>query len=114
MVVPKDEVGTWKTKLIEQNTYVLQHLNVYRNDFQYKACDNPYKGVIFAGTTVKQKPIPEIPPSGFQFKDFNDIINGKFRVDLLVGKSYIVLSTFTYGISIFLNTQINIITTKNA
>ena len=56
-----------------------------KNDLPLKVCDNNFKLFFSAGTTITQVDIPEIPPQTFQFKPFQDFLNGDFDVDSVYG-----------------------------
>jgi hypothetical protein len=82
----------WKSKVTEGATYVMQNFKIHPNDFSLKACLHPFKLVFVGGdggTTLKPTLIPEIPQCRLTFKPFEEILEGRYRSEILVGNIYI-------------------------
>lgn len=66
-------------------TCKLQNFIPRPNDFKDKACDHLYKLLFTLGTLLREVDSSKVPHDDFKFKESGDILNGKFRSDLLVG-----------------------------
>lgn len=69
----------------ENQTYVLENFLVFKNEDKFKVSDHPFKVVINEGTVIRVKDLPEIPTTGYKFKEFEDTLKGNFDPNLLVG-----------------------------
>ncbi|KAI5443462.1 hypothetical protein KIW84_012201 [Lathyrus oleraceus] len=67
----------------ENMTCIINNGSVYNNDFQWKVCDHSKKSVFLGGTTMKAIELQNIPPKGYFFKDFGEILQGKCKTDRL-------------------------------
>lgn len=83
--MPKEETNKWTNRVREEMICKLQNFNVAPNDFKYKACDHGFKLIFTPTTLLRELDSSEIPNEELKFKDFGDILNGKYRADLLVG-----------------------------
>ncbi|CAH9094303.1 unnamed protein product [Cuscuta europaea] len=86
------EVLTWKSKLKENETYVMQNFKVLCNEGQFKACDHPFKLQFTSCTTLKHQELPDIPKDYYSFKKFSEILSGNLRTNVLVAFHDIVRS----------------------
>lgn len=82
-------------------TCIINNGSVYNNDFQWKVCDHSKKIVFLGGTTMKAIELQNIPPKGYFFKDFGEILQGKCKTDRLEGNLNSIITYITY---IFANT----------
>ncbi|CAH9075812.1 unnamed protein product [Cuscuta epithymum] len=78
------EVLTWKPKVKENETYVMQNFKVLCNEGEFKACDHPFKLQITSGTTCKHQELADIPKDYYSFKNFSEILSGNLRTDVLI------------------------------
>lgn len=83
--MPKEETPKWINRVREEMICKLQNFTPQPNDFQYKACDHGFKLIFTPQTLIRELDSDEVPHDEFKFKDFGDILNGKFRGDLLIG-----------------------------
>ncbi|RHN78616.1 putative non-specific serine/threonine protein kinase [Medicago truncatula] len=71
-------------KMIEENTtYTLSNFLVLTNDLSFKASDNKYKLIWTGGTTAVDPNVHDIPDKDLKFKPFAEIVDRKWRSDLL-------------------------------
>lgn len=81
-------------KMIEENTtYTLSNFLVLTNDLFFKASDNKYKLIWTGGTTAVDPNVHDIPDNDLKFKPFAEIVDRKWRSDLLY-RQYINLQCF--------------------
>lgn len=86
LTVPKEFVGENKDKLRYNGTYEMDNFKVQKNDIVVKASSHRYRLSVTGATVITEQDFPNIPVAGFNFKDFGEVLNGKYRTDLLVGK----------------------------
>jgi hypothetical protein len=105
VVLPSDLCPLFESKLEEGTTYIMKNFKVQPNDLKVKFCTHPFTLVAVGGeggSDIIPTKLPNIPSYKFNFKSFDDIKNGKYRHDLLVGTySCLCICTFIM-ISIFL------------
>ncbi|MCI22060.1 hypothetical protein A2U01_0043235, partial [Trifolium medium] len=54
----------------------------------FKVCESPFKVVFGSGTKfTKDDSITNIPPHEFHFKRFKEVQDGKFKINILYGRS---------------------------
>ncbi|GAU12584.1 hypothetical protein TSUD_131940 [Trifolium subterraneum] len=82
--VMTDEIENWKLKLKEGKTYFMRNFRVGSNDLAYKMFPHKYRLTFVGAKRVDEEEIADIPKSSFNFKDFEEILSGKFTPDLLV------------------------------
>ena len=86
--------------LKENCTYVMHSFKVIKNDGQYRVCDHQYKLAFIGVTVVSQSDLDGLPFKKFKFSEFANVITGRFKPDLLVGKfSYNLAAHFVHKIA---------------
>ncbi|WJX77104.1 hypothetical protein P8452_60444 [Trifolium repens] len=91
VVLPSDLYPLFESKLEEGTTYIMKNFKVQPNDLKVKFCTHPFTLVAVrgdGGSDIIPTKVPNIPSYKFNFKSFDDIKNGKYRHDLLVGAVY--------------------------
>ncbi|KAI5428468.1 hypothetical protein KIW84_033449 [Lathyrus oleraceus] len=83
VLIRHDHLLKWKEVIKENMTCIINNGSVYNNDFQWKVCDHSKKIVFLGGTTMKAIELQNIPPKGYFFKDFGEILQGKCKTDRL-------------------------------
>ncbi|KAI5384725.1 hypothetical protein KIW84_071653 [Lathyrus oleraceus] len=83
VLIRHDHLLKWKEVIKENMTCIINNGSVYNNDFQWKICDHSKKIVFLGGTTMKAIELQNIPPKGYFFKDFGEILQGKCKTDRL-------------------------------
>ncbi|KAI5415716.1 hypothetical protein KIW84_040939 [Lathyrus oleraceus] len=83
VLIRHDHLLKWKEVIKENMTCIINNGSVYNNDFQWKVCDHSNKIVFLGGTTMKAIELQNIPPKGYFFKDFGEILQGKCKTDRL-------------------------------
>ncbi|KAI5401770.1 hypothetical protein KIW84_066297 [Lathyrus oleraceus] len=83
VLIRHDHLLKWKEVIKENMTCIINNGSVYNNDFQWKVCDHSKKFVFLCGTTMKAIELQNIPPKGYFFKDFGEILQGKCKTDRL-------------------------------
>ncbi|KAI5401138.1 hypothetical protein KIW84_065836 [Lathyrus oleraceus] len=83
VLIRHDHLLKWKEVIKENMTCIINNGSVYNNDFQWKVCDHSKKLVFLGGTTMKAIELQNIPPKGYFFKDFGEILQGKCKTDRL-------------------------------
>ncbi|KAI5417678.1 hypothetical protein KIW84_042333 [Lathyrus oleraceus] len=83
VLICHDHLLKWKEVIKENMTCIINNGSVYNNDFQWKVCDHSKKFVFLGGTTMKAIELQNIPPKGYFFKDFGEILQGKCKTDRL-------------------------------
>ncbi|KAI5391630.1 hypothetical protein KIW84_076444 [Lathyrus oleraceus] len=81
VLIRHDHLLKWKEVIKENMTCIINNGSVYNNDFQWKVCDHSKKIVFLGGTTMKAIELQNIPPKGYFFKDFGEILQGKCKTD---------------------------------
>lgn len=79
----------------------MYNFRVVPNDGQYKVCAHPFKLFFTGGTTLRQVDLAEIPLKSFEFKSFEDIDNGNYDPNMLIGELVLVLSKLVFSYLIF-------------
>jgi len=100
-MIKKEDMGVWEEKLKEGETYIMHNFKLLKNRAQYRVCEHPFKLLFIGATSIRPQPIASIPRKLWKFKSIKDIIDGKYCVDLLVGK-FIVVSLCMCPIFIFI------------
>ncbi|KAI5419047.1 hypothetical protein KIW84_043302 [Lathyrus oleraceus] len=83
VLIRHDHLLKWKEVIKENMICIINNGSVYNNDFQWKVCDHSKKIVFLGGTTMKAIELQNIPPKGYFFKDFGEILQGKCKTDRL-------------------------------
>ncbi|KAG5001558.1 hypothetical protein JHK87_022630 [Glycine soja] len=91
VIVKKEDLKNWEVELKEGKTYYMYNFRVVPNDGQYKVCAHPFKLFFTGGTTLRQVDLAEIPLKSFEFKSFEDIDNGNYDPNMLIGELVLVL-----------------------
>ncbi|KAI5409237.1 hypothetical protein KIW84_054876 [Lathyrus oleraceus] len=65
------------------NNKGIEHLEMIVMDSLWKVCDHSKKIVFLGGTTMKAIELQNIPPKGYFFKDFGEILQGECKTDRL-------------------------------
>ncbi|KAG5137995.1 hypothetical protein JHK82_022726 [Glycine max] len=86
VIVKKEDLKNWEVELKEGKTYYMYNFRVVPNDGQYKVCAHPFKLFFTGGTTLRQVDLAEIPLKSFEFKSFEDIDNGNYDPNMLIGE----------------------------
>jgi len=87
LTLPTEELAEHKAKLELNKTFGVQNFKVLKNDLVVKACAHPFRLMASGATIITPKDFPEIPVAKYNFKDFEEILTGNYRTDLLIGKS---------------------------
>lgn len=82
-------------------TCIINNGSVYNNDFQWKVCYYSKKIVCSWWYHNEGIELQNIPPKGYFFKDFGEILQGKCKIDRLEGSLNSIITYITY---IFANT----------
>jgi hypothetical protein len=93
VLLPSEPCPLWKSTLVEGATYVMKNFKTQPNDFNLKYCIHPFKLVFVGGdggTTIKPQLIPEIPDYNLNFKPFDEILEGKYHAEVLVGNIHVL------------------------
>ncbi|WJX53741.1 hypothetical protein P8452_39705 [Trifolium repens] len=85
ITIMQDDIAQWKSILAEGKTYYLRNFKVHNNDTSYKMSSHKFRLTIVGATRVDAFDISGIPKSLLKFKDFAEILDGKFVPDILVG-----------------------------
>ncbi|KAI5442373.1 hypothetical protein KIW84_011445 [Lathyrus oleraceus] len=96
VLIRHDHLLKWKDVIKENMTCIIKNDSVYNNDFQWKVCDHSKKIVFLGGTTMKAIELQNIPPKGYFFKDFGEILQGKCKTDRLEGINELETALSTY------------------
>ncbi|WJX64181.1 hypothetical protein P8452_48995 [Trifolium repens] len=83
-IIMQTDIQTWKPKLCEGKTYNMRNFRVAENDASYKMSPHKYRLQFVGATRVAEESIRGMPLTAFNFKDFSEIQDGKYRADLLV------------------------------
>jgi len=67
-------------------TYEMENFKVANNDLVVKACDHRFRLIVTGATVITSQDFPDIPMATLNFKDFGEVLAGKYRPDLLVGE----------------------------
>ncbi|WJX54921.1 hypothetical protein P8452_40751 [Trifolium repens] len=78
------EMATWKSLLLEGKTYYMRNFRVFDNSADYKVTTHSFRLTCVNATRIQQVDIAGIPPTKFNFKDFTEILSGKYKTDYLV------------------------------
>ncbi|KAK2406773.1 hypothetical protein QL285_042463 [Trifolium repens] len=81
IVVPARYVRSFRSKLVEYQTIILNNFKVGENDLLSRACSNALKLVWFDGTFISNGSLPPIPEIRFFFKDFSEILGRNWHPD---------------------------------
>ncbi|XP_039682916.1 uncharacterized protein [Medicago truncatula] len=84
VTVPKEFVAEFKQILYLNNTLEMENFKVCKNEIVVKATPHPYRLIVTGATVITPEDFPAIPLAGFCFKDFEDVLAGKYRPDLIV------------------------------
>lgn len=85
VTVPKEFVAEFKQILYLNNTLEMENFKVCKNEIIVKATPHPYRLIVTGATVITPEDFPAIPMAGFCCQDFEDVLVGKYRPDLLVG-----------------------------
>jgi hypothetical protein len=66
----------------------MDNFKVANNDLVVKACDHRFRLIVTGATVIRSQDFPDIPMATLNFKDFGEVLAGKYRQDLLVGESF--------------------------
>ncbi|WJX79954.1 hypothetical protein P8452_63017 [Trifolium repens] len=83
-MIMQTDIATWKPRLCEGKTYNMRNFRVAENDASYKMSPHKYRLQFVGATRVAEENIRGMPITAFNFKDFTEIQDGKYRADLLV------------------------------
>lgn len=83
-------------------TYEMENFKVSNNDSVVKACDHRFRLTITGATVISKQDFPDIPMASFNFKDFGEVLDGKYRPDLVVGEYFASMIPFTFQFIRFL------------
>jgi hypothetical protein len=92
VIVPHELNANFDKQIIQNNTYCFQNFQVLKNDDQFKVSENQYKLRFNGSTLLFDVNVHQIPDPAKTFKDFVEIIEGKWRGDVLYGN----ISTIVY------------------
>lgn len=84
ITLPKEFLNTFKPQLFLNQTYEMENFKVSNNDSVVKACDHRFRLTITGATVISKQDFPDIPMASFNFKDFGEVLDGKYRPDLVV------------------------------
>lgn len=84
ITLPKDYLAKFKPQLMLDQTYEMENFKVSTNDLVVKACDHRFRLTATGATVIAKQDFPDIAMASFNFKDFAEVLAGKYRPDLLV------------------------------
>ncbi|RHN62182.1 putative nucleic acid-binding protein [Medicago truncatula] len=84
ITLPKEFLNAFKPQLFLNQTYEMENFKVSNNDSVVKACDHRFRLTITGATVISKQDFPDIPMASFNFKDFGEVLDGKYRPDLVV------------------------------
>jgi hypothetical protein len=67
-------------------TYEMENFKVSNNDLVVKPCDHRFRLTVTGATVIEKQDFPDIAMASLNFKDFAEVLAGKYRPDLLVGE----------------------------
>jgi hypothetical protein len=85
VIVPHELNANFDKQIIQNNTYCFQNFQVLKNDDQFKVSENQYKLRFNGSTLIFYVNVHQIPDPATKFKDFVEIIEGKWHGDVLYG-----------------------------
>jgi len=80
--------------LVKNKTYEMVNFKVLKNDLVVTACTHPYRLVVTSATIIKEVDFPKIHVVVTRFKDFGEILVGKYHIDLLIGNQVSICLVF--------------------
>ncbi|WJX46032.1 hypothetical protein P8452_32867 [Trifolium repens] len=83
VIVPHELNANFDKQIIQNNNYCFQNFQVLKNDYQFKVSENQYKLRFNGSTLLFDVNVHQIPDPAKNFKDFVEIIEGKWRGDVL-------------------------------
>ncbi|KAK2361919.1 hypothetical protein QL285_087024 [Trifolium repens] len=83
VMVPHELNETLDKQIIENNTYCFQNFQVLKNDDQFKLSENQFKLRFNGSTRISDVNIHQISDPIPKWKDFVEILSGKWREDVL-------------------------------
>jgi hypothetical protein len=95
-------MATWKSLLLEGKTYYMRNFRVFDNSADYKVTTHSFRLTCVNATRIQQVDIAGIPPTKFNFKDFTEILSGKYKTDYLVGIYISVFIAYNIGSDIYI------------
>lgn len=84
VTVPKEFMAEFKQILYLNNTLEMENFKVCKNEIVVKATPHLYRLIVTGATVITPEDFPAIPMARYHFKDFEDVLAGKYRPDLLV------------------------------
>jgi hypothetical protein len=88
VMVPHELNETLDKQIIENNTYCFQNFQVLKNDDQFKLSENQFKLRFNGSTRISDVNIHQISDPIPKWKDFVEILSGKWHEDVLYGTIY--------------------------
>jgi hypothetical protein len=85
VIVPPELNANFDQKIVENNTYCFENFQVLKNEDQFKVSQNQYKLRFNGSTLLYDVNVHQIPDATTNFKDFVEILSGKWRQDVLYG-----------------------------
>jgi hypothetical protein len=79
------EMATWKSLLLEGKTYYMRNFRVHENNTGYRMTTHKFRLTAVGATRINAVEIGGIPETLFKFKDFGEILDGKFDPNVVVG-----------------------------
>jgi hypothetical protein len=104
-VVPARYVRSFRSKLVEYQTIILNNFKVGENDLLSRACSNALKLVWFDGTFISNGSLPPIPEIRFFFKDFSEILGRNWHPDDIHGT--LLCTRISYHLFIIISIEVN-------
>jgi hypothetical protein len=81
-----EELAAWKPRLTEGKTYYIRNFRVHDNNTGYRMTPHKYRLTVVSATRINAVDICGIPKTFFRFKDFDDIHDGNFDPNYVVGQ----------------------------
>ncbi|KAK2448378.1 hypothetical protein QL285_007647 [Trifolium repens] len=83
VIVPPELNANFDKKIVENNSYCFENFQVLKNQDQFKVSQNQYKLRFNGSTLLYDVNVHQIPDTTTNFKDFVEILSGKWREDVL-------------------------------
>jgi hypothetical protein len=85
VIVPPDLNANFDKQIVENNSYCFENFQVLKNEDQFKVSQNQYKLRFNGSTLLYDVNVHQIQDATTKFKDFVEILSGKWREDVLYG-----------------------------
>ncbi|KAK2366319.1 hypothetical protein QL285_079715 [Trifolium repens] len=84
ITIMHEELAAWKPRLTEGKTYYIRNFRVHDNNNGYRMTPHKFRLTVVSATRLNAVDICGIPKTYFRFKDFAEILYGKFDPNYVV------------------------------